>query len=383
MGAATFGQLDLPSVEPRAVPDTSGCQIVPVGRRRDGRMRYWCLAHKTDATAKYGVQMKLCRGADVPPVSADETLTLNIDHYKGGVALWGAVPPIYDTTRLPLDRGIHVHARDLPCGAKVYDYTFRAVTVTGGQIPEHGLTISETDAIYYMVSRVFGFEVKHVQCSLCGYTHLDKDWFSIHPHRRHLCAGCGRHFRDTTAGIGNPISHIQAVTGLTRRKPTIAKGRLRLRQGEYPGGIQIWGSNPAIIWSSEKSEEEGIHVHAFNEEGGLAVLDETFSEVILDDVTLDPLMVRTLMAQNALPHLEGRVVAMKCVDCCRSAFDIGQQAFTPATRRKCSECGGNLRGPGRLRKTIANPLVEILDRLSHNAPRHLQRHVLGLLRETL
>jgi len=37
------------------------------------------------------------------------------------------------------------------------------------------------------------------------YPHLDKDWFSIHPHRRHLCASCGKNFRDTISGIGNPI----------------------------------------------------------------------------------------------------------------------------------------------------------------------------------
>jgi hypothetical protein len=113
------------------------------------------------------------------------------------------------------------------------------------------------------------------------------------------------------------------------------------------------------------------------------VLDDTFSEVRIDDVNLDPLMVRALMAQNALPHVEGRVLPMKCIDCGRPAFDAGEQAFTPAAGRKCSKCGGNLRGPGRLRKTIANPLVEILDRLSVNALRYPQKHSLGFLPETL
>ena len=40
-----------------------------------------------------------------------KVLDLNLDQYPGGVGLWGAVPPVYDTTRLPLDFGIHVHAR--------------------------------------------------------------------------------------------------------------------------------------------------------------------------------------------------------------------------------------------------------------------------------
>jgi hypothetical protein len=121
-------------------------------------MRYWCLAHKADATSKYGRKLDVCRGAGVEPISKEETLALNLDQFAGGVALWGAVPPIYDTTRLPLDRGIHVHAREVPGGDKVHDTTFRAVKVIGSKLPPNGLTISELDAVYYMVSRVFGGE---------------------------------------------------------------------------------------------------------------------------------------------------------------------------------------------------------------------------------
>src|SRR5437667_11315195 len=87
------------------------CDIAPVGKRRDGGTRYWCLAHKADATAKYGKRARECRASHIPPISASETFVLNLAKYLGGVALWGAVPPVYDTTRLPLDRGIHIHAR--------------------------------------------------------------------------------------------------------------------------------------------------------------------------------------------------------------------------------------------------------------------------------
>src|SRR5438105_12337256 len=104
---------------PAAPPADGACQVKPVGLRRDGRMRYWCLAHKADATGKYGRRLAICRGAGIPPISESETLTLDLDNFGGGVALWGAVPPVYDTTRLPLDRGIHVHARQIPGGQKV------------------------------------------------------------------------------------------------------------------------------------------------------------------------------------------------------------------------------------------------------------------------
>src|ERR1700736_2994023 len=94
-------------------------------------------------------------------------------------------------------------------------------------------------------------------------------------------------------------------------------------------------------------------------------------------------MVRTLMAPNALPHITGRVFSMKCVDCKRPACDSDEAAFTPQAGRRCSKCGGSLSGSGRLRKAIANPLVEILERLAVKAPRPPQPHSLGFLPETL
>jgi hypothetical protein len=147
--------------------------------------------------------------------------------------------------------------------------------------------------------------------------------------------------------------------------------------------MQIWGSNPAIIWSAAKAEEAGIHVHAFKGHSDRPEIDDTFSTVTIDGVTLDPAMVRTLMAQNGLPHIAGRVFSMRCMACSSPAFDEDEEAFTPEIGRRCSQCGGNLTGSGRLRRVIANPLLEILERLTAKAPRAPQRHSLGFLPETL
>jgi hypothetical protein len=260
-----------------------------------------------------------CRAAHLPPILPHEMLDLDLDQYPGGVGLWGAVPPVYDTTRLPLDFGIHVHARRDFDGDKDIDATYRAVRLIGHQLPTEGLLISEIDAVYYMVSGVFGFDMRDIRCTYCGYPHLDKDWFSIHPHRRHLCAGCGKNFCDSVVGIGNPIRATQETLGLLPRKPVQAAKVLSLQQSDYPGGIQVWGSNAAIIWSSEKAEEEGIHVHA----------------------------------------------------------------YTPVVGRICSKCRGELSGPTRLRRTIGNPLIATLEQLSASAPRPPQKHATGLLPETL
>src|ERR1700733_7654298 len=101
------------------------CRIVSVGKRRDGRLRYWCLFHHADATAKYGIRAKRCRYAHVPQISQEETLTLNPSDYAGGVAIWGAVPPVFDTTQNSTERGVHVHARVADSQSKVIDGTYK------------------------------------------------------------------------------------------------------------------------------------------------------------------------------------------------------------------------------------------------------------------
>lgn len=365
------------------MPKGEGCHVVSVGKRRDGGTRYWCLKHKADATAKYGKPATACRTAHFPPIAEEDILTLNFADYAGGVALWGAVPPVYDTTTQPLDRGIHVHARVALDSAKELDHTFRAVRIIGRQFPDEGLYVDELDAIYYMVTTVFGHTMKQVRCTYCGYAHLDRDWFSVHPHSRHLCAGCGKHFKDTGIGIGNPICGVRNACSIQTRPPKHTARTLDIRQQDYPGGIQIWGSNPAFIWTSETSEEEGIHVHAYLDGAAYPEVDETYGSVTIDGVTLDPAMVRLFMAQSVLPSLKDRVVAVTCASCGKEILSEGDLAFTPVTTHCCGRCNRDVAATGRLRKTISNPLPLVLWQLAEFAARPPQKHDLGLLPETI
>jgi hypothetical protein len=374
---------NLPSSLEAAGPDTP-CDIDAIEKRRDGGTRYWCRVHRADATAKGGTPARRCRGADTEPIRADETLTLDLDKYLGGAAFWGAVPAVYDTTRLKMDRGIHVHTRLTPDCPKDTDWTYRAVRLVTRKLPEEGVVVSEIDAIYYMVSSIFEFPMTFVTCTHCGWPHLDKDWFAVHPHRRHLCAGCGRHFHARETGIGNPIVGVREALGIGSHEIVPAEKSLEIRQSEYPGGIQIWGSNPAFLWTQPKPEEEGIHVHAFRtEDDAEPTLDDTYREVTIDGVRLDPVMVRVLMAQNVMPSLEGRVRSMTCPNCGHSQFDSGEAAYVAGPTHTCSECGRQFRTPGRIRNTVANPLPAVLVGVAKLAPRPPQKHRLDLLAETL
>jgi hypothetical protein len=156
-----------------------------------------------------------------------------------------------------------------------------------------------------------------------------------------------------------------------------------IKQSDYPGGIQIWGSNPAFLWTQPKDEEEGIHVHAFVGDEKEPALDDTFREVTIDGIQLDPVMVRVLMAQNVMPSLKDRVWSMDCPTCGHSQFDAGEAAYVASPMHTCSECGRQFPTPGRTRNTVANPLPAVLADFAKLAPRPPQQHRLDLLPETL
>lgn len=360
------------------------CNIVQVGRRRDGGYRYWCLTHKSNATAKYGKPASRCFGADDNDIGG-EIFNLDISSYPGGIAIWGAVPPVYDTTTLPMDRGIHVHARLEPHGEKVIDRTFRRVRL---RIPTDLLSyedveISELDAIYHMVSRVFGKEMRFIRCPLCGYPHLDRDWFSVHEHKRHLCHGCGKNFSDTVLGIGNPTISLQSLRGTNaRRYPIPSPHTLNIRQEDYPGGIRIWGSNPAILWTSEKKECRGIHVHALGPDQK-CVHDETYRKVVIDGVRLDADVVRFAMAQSAMPHIGGRVLSIRCPHCGKQHLDKDDLAYTPHETHECEHCWKKFKASGRTKLTIGNPMGYLKELLAKTAIRAPQEHNLNLRKETI
>lgn len=362
------------------------CEIVQVGKRRDGAYRYWCLAHHADATAKYGVAAVTCLAAGDAPILEAETLNLDPNQYPGGVALWGSVPAVYDTTLRPIDRGIHVHARQEVGGTKQVDFTYRKLRIpVPVDLLSHGWSeVDEVDAINYMVSGVFGFETIPVVCAHCGFPHLDRDWFAVHAHRRHQCHGCGRQFSDSVHGIGNPLSGLRSLLERKARKSMLAPRVVEIRQADYPGGLQIWGSNPAIVWTSDVPEENGIHVHGFKtatEE--MPDLDDTYAKVVVDGLELDANQVRHFMAQSAMPHLEGRIIALKCRACGEPHFDTGELAFTPHIDHDCMSCGARFTAPTQTKKTIGNPFAAERVTLASNASNPLRNDKLGLRPETI
>ena len=334
------------------------CKIVNVGKRRDGRERFWCLEHKADATAKYGLRAPRCRCANDPPIGKHEILKLDIRKYEGGVGIWGAVPPVYDTTSEIVEVGVHVHARRNVGSKKEIDGTYRRVDIVAPSQyrASNIISVSDADAIHHTISSVFELEVCYVECEHCQFPHLDCGSFAVYPHRVHLCAGCGKMFRASRKNIGNPIRRVKDVFAEYRR-PTKEVGRkIEFSQSDFGGGIQIWGSNPAAIWTAKREEEEGIHIHAFGAAGAIEK-DETYSSVTIDGISLEANPVRVLMAQLSLPHIASRVVSLDCPSCGQPHFDTRECALVPHIEHECDHCGKKFTNVGRLKKTISNPAL--------------------------
>ena len=94
-------------------------------------------------------------------------------------------------------------------------------------------------------------------------------------------------------------------------------------------------------------------------------------------------MVRVLMAQNVLHSLKNRARSMKCPHCSQPGFDGAEAAYVPALMHVCPECGGQYSIPGKIRKTVANPLPAILVELAKFTQRPPQIHRLNLEPENL
>ncbi|MDE0693486.1 MAG: hypothetical protein OXI55_14760 [Gammaproteobacteria bacterium] len=278
------------------------------------------------------------------------------------MGIWRVSPPVYDTTSCQTYPGVHVHARLKPDAAKAIDASFDAIDLQlHGGLVEASVLVTESMARAYYLARYRGNALKSLSCTRCGARHLDEGWFAIKPHRRHLCMSCGHHFVDRDYSVSNPLVGIDVGNG--QPAAIRAPRTLTVEQCDYPGGIQLWASNPALLWTAQKPEEEGIHVHLYDSQGELRK-DDTFDAVSIDGFALNERMVKQLMAQRAVEEVADKVTSLRCPACQGSHFDTGLDAFTPHTRHTCGHCG-NLFRSGRS-AVVSNPIVEILCNLRAN-----------------
>ncbi|MGQ0772830.1 MAG: hypothetical protein ACT4NY_00160 [Pseudonocardiales bacterium] len=287
-------------------------------------------------------------------------LSLDVDRYVGGVGIWGSLPPAIDTAAGDVDeesllRGVHVHARPYLKSRKDVDDTYDVVALYRGS--ELVLTFDTASSTALVQARIAGIESSLIRCPRCGAEHIDEDWFAVTPHRKHQCMCCGREFYDKVAGSGNTVEARVIELFPHSREPRVCLNRKidltrHLDAGRH---IRIWGTHEAIVWTAERPEEEGIHVHVYDQHGDY-VVDETFDRTILRGQLLDADQVRLLMLQKSLGYLNGRIRAVYCQHCNADVCSLGAAAVNPSRNHKCQTCGELTT---TYKKLVINPLVSL------------------------
>lgn len=340
----------------------SDCAIEYVGKARNGSSRWWCMVHKANATGRGGTRLDVCEGAGSCESPVD-ILALDPRDYLGGVAVWRVSPPVYDTTGGETRGGVHVHARRVPGGEKEIDSSYDAVDITVRRdLLESTSRISARTASAYYIARFLGNRLKCLSCPRCGEHHLDEGHFAMVEHRTHLCESCGHYFRDAERAVSNPLVGIEGVEPEDRPGRFVQAPRaLDIVQSDYPGGIRLWASNPAVIWTAERPEEQGVHVHVHSPDGDALLEDNTFGTVTIDSVAIDVDMVKQLMAQKTVPELTGRIASLRCPDCGTAHFDKGRRGLEPHAEHKCEHCGSSF--PAERGAVVSNPICEVFDKL--------------------
>lgn len=344
------------------------CNVVAVGKQRNGSSRYWCLTHGSSATAKYGKKLERCEGAYLRP--SDKNLAeLSPEEYTGGIAIWGAVRPVYDTSGLPDEEGVHVHARrSQNDGLKEIDGTFDAVAinVTKDLFDNRKMVISKETAVASYISQFLNRPMQSLFCTYCGVPHLDSEWYAVKLHKRHLCHACGKLFTANEKSVSNPLAELRYALKdeAVNSYPVRAERSLNCLQSDFPGGIQIWASNPALLWTARRPEEEGIHFHGYAEDRTHRILDDTYGAVSVDGIILNEQHLRYYMAQSALRYLDKKISSATCEQG-HAFFDEGQEAFDPKPTRTCAQCGSYWSSPNR-KKVVLNPFLTTIAQLHKN-----------------
>ncbi|MDP9024463.1 MAG: hypothetical protein M3N13_03680 [Candidatus Eremiobacteraeota bacterium] len=269
---------------------TLPCDFVNAGKFRHGAGRWWCRTHhshwgmKSDLETFRRSHVMACSNRDRPisyvvsPEKIDPAAAAE-------VAIWCSMPTAISNkpivSRRPM---IHVHVRPHVGGKKTVDRDFPAVAVDDASLGLFGdagnnqINITPPAAFEFMRALESEREMGCISCSYCRYPHLDLGEFAQRPHRKHFCANCGHdNTWSSTAIVSTPLKPLH--DRLAKWTDFEAPNR-SLILDDYAGcDYEVWASTPAVVWTADRPQAKGIHVHVHD--GEQRVVDDTYAEVIL------------------------------------------------------------------------------------------------------
>ncbi|KPW82221.1 MULTISPECIES: hypothetical protein [Pseudomonas] len=289
------------------------CNIIPCGKFRNGADRWYCKTHQIH----WGVK------ADIAAVPASGEVTCS-NHLMGmsyvvnplvvdfnefeEIAVWCSLPPAMSSEDIvPRAPHIHVHKRFTGEERKRIDRDYDAIVCSYSQdlglFKSSDITqiqITPPAAFEFVKSLEDNRDMDCVTCKKCGYPHLDLGSFANAPHKKHFCGNCGN---DSVWSDGKIVStplkplHDQ----FNNSNEYIIPDRV-LDMDDYRDlHFELWSSTPAVLWTADRPQEKGIHVHVYEKGmGGRRIVDDTFGKVIYKGEELDRKALWEMMASNTI-----------------------------------------------------------------------------------
>lgn len=288
-----------------------GCDLVEAGKMRNGARRWWCRTHqahwgnKADVAAAHSSGDLFCSNHAQPMSFVVDPPSVRLGQHAE-VGVWCSMPPAMTSAGMPRRRRpkIHVHIRDEVAGKKVLDGDVDALTVrygaTGDLFAATDMTtvnITPPAAFEFVTALETGRAMGYVACRDCGAPHLDLGEFGRVAHTKHLCGNCGRDgIRSAEPMASTPLKPLHDQFS---SEPAFVDVDRSLNIDDYPGAaFAIWASTPAVLWTSRRPQERGIHVHlSIN---GKREFDDTYGSVIYQGEELRRAELLATMIENTL-----------------------------------------------------------------------------------
>ena len=286
------------------------CDFVYAGKYRHGAHRWWCRTHQRHWGTKADVMALEASGtfrcSDYAQLMSYVVgpFTVHLDNHAE-VGVWCSLPAALSTAEIKSrPPKIHVPVRDTLGAEKSIDKDFAAISTVyttktdffaDGKVTL--VDITPPAAFDFVCALESKTEMGCINCSYCGYPHLDLGDFGKTPHRKHFCANCGR---DSTWSnvpiISTPLKplHDRYPARLTYVTPDRSLNLDDYKDCDYA----VWASTPAIVWTAARPQEYGIHVHVHN--GVKRIIDDTFGEVVLDGKPLVREELLQIMVERAI-----------------------------------------------------------------------------------
>ncbi|WP_211443002.1 hypothetical protein [Collimonas humicola] len=287
------------------------CEIVPAGRWQNGTDRWWCRTHQSHwgrvadraASDRDGAMRCAQHGSPMSYVVNPPRIYL---HDYAEVGIWCSLPAAFTSNGEPPQRRpkIHVHLRDVPNGPKIVDQDFDALALQFAPpmalFPNTGIDtvhVTPPAAKEFVLSLENGTPMGCVQCTHCRFPHLDLGDFARRSHRKHLCGNCGRDHTWTPVPMtSTPLKPLHDAFSAAWQYVDVAKV---LNIDEHPGAtFALWASTPAIVWTAQRPQERGIHVHL--SVNGRRMIDDTFGTVIYHGQELNRQLLLAQMIANTM-----------------------------------------------------------------------------------